>query len=279
MPTPLMNLPEIAENQSAKYLTHNEALNQLEGFSRILDQDLVAPPGSPSDGDTYFIDDDGAAATGAWTGFEGYLAHYVNTSWYFALPWNGLNMWIVDEDKHVVWDDTQAVGSRWVTIGGLGTVDSGTNVGGFSEVFKGPNLSVLEFRTLQSSDSSLTLTQNTNDVDIVIPEAAVKQHYFPTATLVDATNIAWDLSTAQVAKVTLTASRTLDNPTNMQDGATYILRVIQDGVGGHTLTYDTAYDFGAAGAPTLSAGANKVDILTFHCDGTNMFAVASIGFN
>ncbi len=277
MATPLMNLPEIAENQSSKYITHNEALNRLEGFSRILDRDLVTPPGSPNDGDTYFIDDLGTA-TGDWAGFEGYLAHRVGGAWVFTLPWNGLRIWIVDEDVNVVWDNTQAVGSRWVLIGGLGTVNSASNLGGFVEVFKGPNLSVLEFRTVQSNNSSITVTQNTNDVDLVIPQAMVQQHYFPTATLTDAANISWDLDTAQVAKVTLTASRTLDNPTNMNDGATYILRVIQDGTGGHTLTYDTAYDFGAAGAPTLSTLPNKVDILTFHCDGTNMFAVASLGF-
>ena len=112
----------------------------------------------------------------------------------------------------------------------------------------------------------------------MLNQALQKQIYFPTATLTDATNISWNLDTAQVAKVTLTANRTLDNPTNMPDGATYILRAIQDGAGSHTLAFGTAYDWGIAGAPTLSTSPNKVDILTFHSDGTNMFGVANPGF-
>lgn len=44
-----------------------------------------------------------------------------------------------------------------------------------------------------------------------------------------------------MAKVTLGGSRMLDNPTNMTDGATYILRVIQDGAGSRTLAYGANY--------------------------------------
>jgi len=63
--------------------------------------------------------------------------------------------------------------------------------------------------------------------------------------------------------LTLTASTTLGNPTNPVDGQVIRVRVIQDGTGSRTLAYGTAYDFGAAGAPTLSTGASKVDILGF----------------
>jgi hypothetical protein len=64
--------------------------------------------------------------------------------------------------------------------------------------------------------------------------------------------------------LTLTASTTtLGNPTNPVDGQTIRVRVIQDGTGSRTLAYGTAYDFGASSAPTLSTGANKVDILGF----------------
>jgi hypothetical protein len=64
--------------------------------------------------------------------------------------------------------------------------------------------------------------------------------------------------------VTLTASTgTIANPTNPVDGQAIKIRVRQDGTGGRTVSWGTAYDFGTAGAPTLSTGANKVDILGF----------------
>ncbi len=277
MATPLMNLPEITENQSAKYLTHNDALNKLEGFIRILDRDLLSPPAAVN-GDTYYIAAAGPA-TGAWTGFEGYLAHYVNSAWTFALPFDGLRMWISDEDANVLWDASAVPADKWVLIGGLGTVDSATNLGGFTEVFKGPNLSVLEFRTVQSSDTSLTITQNTNDVDIVLKQGQTAQVYFAEATLTDAATISWDVDIAQTATVTLAGNRTLQNPTNLQAGATYILRVVQDGAGSRTLSYDTVYKWPGGTAPTLSTGSGAIDILTFYTDGTNMYGVSNLDFS
>ncbi len=98
------------------------------------------------------------------------------------------------------------------------------------------------------------------------------QQYFPIQTLVDAANIAWDLNTKQTAVVTLSASRILDNPTNMKPGATYMLAVI---AGAFTLTYGTAYKFPAATVPVL---ANNC-LLSFFCpfDGA-MWCVDAKGF-
>ena len=98
------------------------------------------------------------------------------------------------------------------------------------------------------------------------------QQYFATFELTDAATIDWDLDEAQVAKVTLTDNRTLNAPTNMKDGATYILRVIQSS-GGDTLAYNGVFKFPAAEAPTLSTGAGDIDVLTFVSDGTNMYGV------
>lgn len=77
-------------------------------------------------------------------------------------------------------------------------------------------------------------------------------------------SIALQADLGNVFTVTLTASTgTLANPTNPQDGQTIRVRVIQGAGGSFTLAYGTAYDFGAAGAPTLSTAAGKVDILGF----------------
>ena len=101
-------------------------------------------------------------------------------------------------------------------------------------------------------------------------QAFTNQHYFTEATLADGANIAWDLDTEAEAKVTLGGLRTLDNPTNQNAGGWYHLRVIQDGTGSRTLNYGTAYNFGDAGSPSLSATAADEDVLSFRSNGTDM---------
>jgi hypothetical protein len=64
--------------------------------------------------------------------------------------------------------------------------------------------------------------------------------------------------------LTLTGSAaTLAAPSNPSDGQVIRFRVTQGGSGSNTLAFNAAYDFGAAGAPTLSTTVAKVDILGF----------------
>lgn len=84
-------------------------------------------------------------------------------------------------------------------------------------------------------------------------------------TLTDQANIAWDMSAGYNAKVTLGGARTLTTPTNPVEGRTYSLKVIQDGSGSRTLSWPTAISFGIVGAPTLSTGAGKIDLISLQC--------------
>lgn len=102
---------------------------------------------------------------------------------------------------------------------------------------------------------------------------------FNATTLTDGASIAWDLAANQVSSVTLAGNRTLANPTNMVDGATYVLRVIQDATGSRTLAYGSAYKWPAGTAPTLTTTASGIDIITFISDGTSMFGVATLDFS
>jgi hypothetical protein len=97
-------------------------------------------------------------------------------------------------------------------------------------------------------------------------------------TLTDGANISWNAQTDPAAKVTLAGNRTLDNPTNLAAGATYVLRVIQDATGSRTLAYGSAFKWPGGSAPTLSTAANAVDVLTFYCDGTSLFGVEALAF-
>ena len=107
-----------------------------------------------------------------------------------------------------------------------------------------------------------------------------KTQNFNATALGDGANISWDLSQNQVAVVTLAGNRTLDAPSNQVAGATYILIVKQDGTGNRTLnTSASAYKFPGGTEPTLSTGANAVDILSFVSDGSSMFGVAQLNFS
>lgn len=87
----------------------------------------------------------------------------------------------------------------------------------------------------------------------------------------------WSLLTQQVAQITLTASTTLANPSNgIEAGATYVLIVKQDSTGGRTMAFSSKYKFPGGTAPTLSTGANAVDILCFVSDGTNLYGNAML---
>lgn len=96
-------------------------------------------------------------------------------------------------------------------------------------------------------------------------------------TLSDAANIAWDMDLGEMAEVTLGGDRTLDNPTNLTTG-TYVLLVKQDVVGSRTLTFGPAFKWSGGTAPALSTAANAVDLLTFVCDGTNLYGAEKLDY-
>ena len=89
-------------------------------------------------------------------------------------------------------------------------------------------------------------------------------------TLTDAATVTWDTSLGQIATVTLGGSRTMAAPTNLKVG-TYILHVIQGGSGSYTLTWNSVFKWPAGVAPTLTTTANRRDLFSFVCDGTNLY--------
>jgi hypothetical protein len=89
-------------------------------------------------------------------------------------------------------------------------------------------------------------------------------------TLTDDTTINWDTSLGQVAYVTIANNRTIAAPTNLRVG-TLILHVIQDGTGGRTLTWNSVFKWPAGVAPVLTTTANRRDLFSFVCDGTNLY--------
>lgn len=101
-------------------------------------------------------------------------------------------------------------------------------------------------------------------------------------TVTDASPIAWTV-TNPCGTVTLnhvTATRAL-NLTGLSAGNFYTLKIIQDSTGGAAMTLGSGCTWkvvsGGAGAVTLTATANAIDVLAFTYDGTN--CLANIGKN
>lgn len=90
-----------------------------------------------------------------------------------------------------------------------------------------------------------------------------------------AASVSWDFSVAQTARLTLTGDATLANPVNLPAArrGQYSLLVVQDGTGGWTLSYGSAFKPTATGGalPDIATTPNAVTLLVFECDGTNVY--------
>lgn len=88
-------------------------------------------------------------------------------------------------------------------------------------------------------------------------------------TLTDGATINWNMASGYNAKITLTASgHTFAAPTNVIEGLTYTLQ-LDVGAGPYTVNWNAAFNWGAAGTPTISAVASDVDVISCLARATN----------
>jgi hypothetical protein len=161
-------------------------------------------------------------------------------------------------------------GSINSTAGTIGTLNSTTGT-------------ITNLSTTLAGDLTISTGSATVSTRVAVVNAAQEYtaaHNFD-ATSLTITNgtIPWDLSANQVAKLEVTTTSTLNDPTNAVDGATYMLTVTQGTGGGNTLSFGTAYKFPGGVAPTLSTGSADVDVLAFISNGTVLYGVASQDFS
>ena len=110
MALPLTGIAEITQNQVSKYLTHNEALRDLESLIfRAVSATTNAQPGTPATGDVYILP--GSLSGSEWGAYsEGQVAVYNNGEWDNFAPFEGLRLWVNDEDVIYVYDGTNWIG-------------------------------------------------------------------------------------------------------------------------------------------------------------------------
>jgi Protein of unknown function (DUF2793)./C1q domain. len=124
-------LPYILAAQAQKHVTHNEALRLLDGLVQlsVLDRDLTAPPGSPTDGDRYIV---GSGATAAWAGWDLNVALWTDGAWLRLPPRTGWRAWVEDEGLLLVYDGSVWVGTtpgelQNMALLGIGTTADAAN--------------------------------------------------------------------------------------------------------------------------------------------------------
>ncbi|GFO82691.1 MAG: hypothetical protein A49_23180 [Methyloceanibacter sp.] len=113
-----LRIPYLAAAQAQKHVTYNEAMTLLDTLVQlsVLDKDLTAPPGSPSEGDCYIVAGGGGTATDAWIGWETRVARFIDGEWRSYLPGEGGGAgwlaWVRDEDAMYRFD-----GADWTLAG------------------------------------------------------------------------------------------------------------------------------------------------------------------
>lgn len=95
--TPRLGLVSIDTQQLQKEVTHNANLRRLDALVQtvVQDKDLAVPPGAPTAGFVWLLP---AAPTGAWSGQAGRLAQFIDGAWSFYEPFEGLKVYVADED-------------------------------------------------------------------------------------------------------------------------------------------------------------------------------------
>jgi hypothetical protein len=96
-------------------------------------------------------------------------------------------------------------------------------------------------------------------------------------TVTGASTIALTTGTVQTATLTASTACTFTMPTATA-GKSFVLLLKQAAATGNGTATFTGVKFGSSGAPTITATAGKMDILTFIADGTNWYGSAAQGY-
>lgn len=121
MDTPNTGIPFVPETTEDPAAGLNLALLVIDALlqSAVIDMDLTAPPGSPSDGDLHIV---GGSATGAWDGQDNNLARYVAEGdfWQFYTAGTQVHLVLNKDDGGLY----KFVSGSWVLAAGLSDAPS-----------------------------------------------------------------------------------------------------------------------------------------------------------
>ena len=96
-------------------------------------------------------------------------------------------------------------------------------------------------------------------------------------TVTYASTITLDFKTGNNFTTTLTGNTTFANPTTLVAGQSGVIFIIQDGTGGRTAAFGSYWDFSDGTAPTLSTGANAVDMVAWIARSSTKISAQFVG--
>ena len=192
-------------------------------------------------------------------------------------------------DQLIIFDGTQNKKVDWNLLPGAGggEVNTISSVGGDTSLVSGKVGADLQIKSINFgtnlsvsgvTSTGFTLAAATGTLDTTQVNGWSGQQYFDSTTLTFSSNISWNLNLNQVTEITLTGNATLNNPSNIRNGSTYILHVVQDSSGAHTLVFGTNYKFVGDAVPVITSNANHRDIFTFSAIGGKLYGTYVQGF-
>ena len=135
--------------------------------------------------------------------------------------------------------------------------------------------------TVTLGNATLTLGGTTSTVgNLTVSNTTVTNYTESVVTIgtVTTTNtIALTNGTVQTATLTASTACTFTMPANVA-GKSFVLLLKQAASTGNGTATFTGVKWGTAGAPTITATAGKMDILTFIADGTNWYGSIAQGY-
>jgi hypothetical protein len=152
----------------------------------------------------------------------------------------------------------------------------GTGVGTLTGIVKGNGTSAFSVATAGTDYVTPSSTETLTNKTITNPTVT---NYVESVVAIGNTGTAQTitLTSGTVQTATLTGNCTFTMPTATA-GKSFILLLRQDATGNRTATFTPNVKFNSAGAPTITATANRLDILTFVADGTNWYGSISQGY-
>ena len=169
-------------------------------------------------------------------------------------------------DNLFVGNNAQIAGT--VTVAGAGTFKAAVSVEGAAKF-----ASTVTVSGAANFKSTVTVEGAQVNKSTILLEGAVSLDDAPVhqtiTTIADAASIVMNMATNNQFLVTLGGNRTLAAPTNLTVGQTGHIYCIQNSGGGHTLSYNSVFQFAGGSDPVATPAGGAVNLLVFSVRATD----------